>query len=145
MEGESKMGLVYEEITLKNYSDVEFCDNGLIKESEIRQITVQALVDTGASSLVINEEIREKLGLKIIGKRYATLANSKEEVCKKTGAVEIIWKDRSSIIPALVVPGDGEVLLGAIPLEDMDLIVDPSRQVLVHAHGDKIKTYIMCA
>jgi len=139
------MGLVYEEITLKNYSDVEFCDNGLIKESEIRQITVQALVDTGASSLVINEEIREKLGLKIIGKRYATLANSKEEVCKKTGAVEIIWKDRSSIIPALVVPGDGEVLLGAIPLEDMDLIVDPSRQVLVHAHGDKIKTYIMCA
>ena len=145
MEGEGKMGLVYEEITLKNYCDVEYCDNGLIKESEIRQITVQALVDTGASTLVINEEIREKLGLKIIGKRYAKLANSKQEVCNKTGAVEIIWKDRSSIIPALVVPGNGKVLLGAIPLEDMDLIVDPSRQVLVHAHGDEILTYIMCA
>ena len=145
MEGEGKMGLVYEEITLKNNFDVMKCDDGLIKESEIRQITVQALVDTGASTLVINEEIREKLGLKIIGKRYATLANSKEEVCKKTGAVEIIWKDRSSIIPALVVPGNGKVLLGAIPLEDMDLIVDPAKQALVGAHGDEIRVYIMCA
>jgi len=139
------MGLVYEEITLKNIYDMADYEDGLIKESEIRQITVQALVDTGASTLVINEEIREKLGLKIKGKRYATLANSKKEVCKKTDAVEIIWKDRSSTIPALVVPGNGKVLLGAIPLEDMDLIVDPSRQVLVHAHGDEILTYIMCA
>jgi len=58
------MGLVYEEITLKNNYDVTNFKHGLIKESEIRQITVQALVDTGASTLVINEEIREKLGLK---------------------------------------------------------------------------------
>ena len=139
------MGLVYEEITLKNIYDVADYEDGLIKESEIRQVTVQALVDTGASTLVINEEIREKLGLKIIGKRFATLANSKQEVCKKTDAVEIIWKDRSSTIPALVVPGNGKVLLGAIPLEDMDLIVDPSKQALVGAHGDEIRVYIMCA
>jgi len=139
------MGLVYEEITLKNIYDVADYEQGLIKENEIRQITVQALVDTGASTLVINEEIQKKLGLKIIGKRYATLANSKEEVCKKTDAVEIIWKDRNSIIPALVVPGNGTVLLGAIPLEDMDLIVDPSKQALIGAHGDEIRTYIMCA
>jgi clan AA aspartic protease len=145
MEGEGKMGLVYEEITLKNAVDVGTCARGLIKENEIRQITVQALVDTGASTLVINEEIREKLGLRIIGKRYATLANSKQEVCKKTDAVEIIWKDRSSTIPALVVPGNGKVLLGAIPLEDMDLIVDPAKQALVGAHGDEIRVYIMCA
>jgi len=124
---------------------VESYDRGLIKESEIRQITVQALVNTGASTLVINEEIQKKLGLGIKGKRYATLANSKKEVCKITGAVEIFWKDRSTILSPLVIPGNGDVLLGAIPLEDMDLIVDPSEQVLVHAHGDEIRTYIMCA
>jgi len=139
------MGLVYEEITLKNNYDVMKCDHGLIKESEIRQITVQALVDTGASTLVINEEIREKLGLEIKGKRYATLANSKKEVCKITGAVEIFWKDRSTILSPLVVPGNGDVLLGAIPLEAMDLIVDPSKQALIGAHGKEIRVYIMCA
>jgi clan AA aspartic protease len=139
------MGMVYEEITLKNASDVSNCDRGLIKESEIRQITVQALVDTGASTVVITEEIREKLGLVIRGKRPATLANSRKEMCKVTDAVEIIWKSRSTMIPALVVPGNGKVLLGAIPLEAMDLIVDPSKQVLIGAHGEEIMTYIMCA
>jgi len=139
------MGLVYEEITLKSVFDVLKCDHGLIKENEVRQIKMQALVDTGASTLVINEEIRKKLGLGIKGKRYATLANSKEEVCKITEAVEIFWKDRSTIVSPLVVPGNGDVLLGAIPLEAMDLIVDPSKQALIGAHGKEIKTYIMCA
>jgi clan AA aspartic protease len=145
MEGKGKMGFVYEEITLKNASDVSNCCRGLIKKSEIRQVTVQALVDTGASTVVITEEIQEKLGLMIRGKRPATLANSRKEMCKVTDAVEIIWKDRNTMIPALVVPGNGKVLLGAIPLEAMDLIVDPTKQALVRAHGKEIMTYIMCA
>jgi clan AA aspartic protease len=139
------MGMVYEEITLKNVYDVGICEHGLIKKSEVRQIAVQALVDTGASTLVITEEIREKLGLGIKGKRPATLANSKKEMCKVTEPVEIHWKNRSTSIPALVVPGSGKVLLGAIPLEDMDLIVDPVKQALVGAHGDEIEALIMCA
>jgi hypothetical protein len=39
---------------------------------------------------------------------------------------------------ALVMPGDGDVLLGAIPLEDMDLIVHPASQELRGAHGDEV-------
>jgi hypothetical protein len=35
------------------------------------------------------------------------------------------------------IPGDGDILLGAIPLENMDLIVDPARQMLTGAHGDE--------
>ena len=52
--------------------------------------------------------------------------------------MEVNWKDRSMVCQPLVIPGKGEVLLGAIPLEDMDLIVDPARQVLTGAHGDEI-------
>jgi hypothetical protein len=52
--------------------------------------------------------------------------------------VEIHWQDRDTTCPALVLPDAGEVLLGAIPLEDMDLMVDPVRQVLTGAHGDEI-------
>jgi len=139
------MGMVYEEITLKNAIDVGNCDHGLIKESDVRQITVQALVDTGASTVVINEEIQKKLGLQVKGKRPATLANSKKEMCKITEPIEIYWKNRSTVIPALVVPGNGDVLLGAIPLEAMDLIVDPAKQALIGAHGEEILTLIMCA
>ena len=132
------MGMVYEDITLKNAIDVGNCTRGLIEEHEIRQTTVQALVDTGASTLVINENMRQQLGLEVRREREVTLANGTKEMCKITEPVEIYWKDRVTAAPALVVSGDGEVLLGALPLEDMDLIVDPVRQVLIGAHGDKI-------
>ena len=52
--------------------------------------------------------------------------------------MEIRWKDRSFPGQALVTSENGPVLLGVIPLEAMDLIVDPIRQELVGAHGDKI-------
>jgi hypothetical protein len=44
----------------------------------------------------------------------------------------------STAVPAIVLQGAGEVLLGAIPLEDMDLIVDPARRELTGAHGDEV-------
>ena len=132
------MGMVYEEITLKNAIDVGNCTRGLIEEHEIRQITVMALVDTGASTLVINEDLRRLLGLEVRKVREATLANNTKEFCQVTEPVEIHWKDRETALKALVVSGGGEVLLGALALEDLDLIVDPTRQVLTGAHGDEI-------
>ena len=132
------MGIVHEEITLKNARDVGNAENGLINESEIHQTTVTAMVDTGAGTLIINEELREQLGLGIKGMRRATFANEAKEYCKVTEPVEIHWKNRSSFVRALIIPNSSEVLLGAIPLEDMDLMVDPVRQELTGAHGDDI-------
>jgi clan AA aspartic protease len=135
---EDTMGLVREEITLKNAWDVTNARRMIIKDSEIRQTTIMAMVDTGTMSLVINETIRQKLGLDVVEERQATLANETKEMCKITEPVEIRWKNRSTAIPALVISGNGEVLLGVIPLEDMDLIVDPTQQKLVGAHGDEV-------
>ena len=132
------MGIVHAEITLKNSHDLVYAKGGYIKESEIRQATVTAMVDTGAGTLIINEELRERLGLGIQGLRQATFANEAKEMCKVTDPIEIHWKNRSSTMRALVVPDSKEVLLGAIPLEDMDLMVDPVRQALTGAHGDEI-------
>jgi len=137
------MGFVYEEITLKNAIDVGNCGRGFIKEQEVRQITVQALVDTGAATLVINEDIRQKLGLEILGQRSARLANNTREICKITEPIEIHWKNRSCSLRAFVLPESSNVLLGAIPLEDMDLIVDPTKQILTGAHGDEAVSLIM--
>ena len=132
------MGLVYEDITLKNAGDVINVGRGIIEAPKIRQTVVQAIVDTGAMTLVINEDVRYKLGLELRGQQKVTLANEEVEMCHFTEPVEIHWKDRYTVIPALVLPGTNEILLGVIPLEAMDLIVDPGSQQLAGAHGDQI-------
>jgi clan AA aspartic protease len=142
---EEYMGTVHADITLRNAIDVGNVLRGTIQEHEVRQTTVSAMVDTGAGTLVITEAVREKLGLQVTGLRSATLANSAKAVCKVTEPVEIRWKNRDTTCRALVVP-EGEILLGAIPLEDMDLIVNPVEQELVGAHGDEVVALLMsCA
>ena len=130
------MGLVHAEITLKNAGDVISVRRGSIKEPEVRQATVQATVDTGAMTLVINEQLRRQLGLGIVGRKQATLANNAKETVQIAEPVDVHWKNRSMTCRPWVV-GSGRILLGAIPLENMDLIVDPAGQELVGAHGEE--------
>ena len=132
------MGIVHTDIILKNVRDLFMAEEGIIKEHEIRQIKVNAMADTGTGTLVINEELRRQLGLNIRGLRKTTLANDSREICQLADPVEVHWQDRSMICQPLVISGSGEVLLGAIPLEDMDLLVDPVRQILTGAHGDEV-------
>ena len=131
------MGIVYADITLKNATDVGDSERGHISKKEIRQVAVTAMVDTGAATLVINDKLRRQLGLRIRGKKQATLANETKETVKLAGPVEVHWKNRDMVCRPWVISGNGEILLGAIPLEDMDLIVDPKRQELTGAHGDE--------
>ena len=131
------MGIVYTEITLRNSVDMGNAKSGMLAEHEIRQVTVQALVDTGAYMLVINEAMREKLGLNIQGKAPATLANGKRAMYYLAGPIEVIWKNRRTTCEALVLPDAKETLLGAIPLEAMDLMVHPLAEEVVGAHGDQ--------
>ena len=142
------MGETRVDITLKNISDETRFKHGLISEKDVRTVKVKALVDTGAVSIVINEDICQKLGLQIEGMRFARLvqpaplAGGSKVNCKITEGVRICWKDRDAISQAVVLP-EGEPLLGVIPLEFMDLIVDPVAEQLVGAHGDRIVSRIM--
>ena len=131
------MGHVNTQITLKNIYDIKQAKEGNLPENKIRQATVDVMVDTGATMLVINEQLFERLGLGVIGERKITLANDAKEICKLTEAVEINWEDRSFITPAVVVKDASDILLGALPLEGMDLMVDTVNQRLVGAHGDQ--------
>jgi clan AA aspartic protease len=130
--------MVYTEITLKNAGDACNVWRGYTTEDQVRQVTVRALVDTGAGTLVMGEDICKKLGLAVKGSRSVTLAGGKRLVAKLTEPVEIHWENRESTFNALVLPGEHEVLIGAIPLEDMDLIVNPKNQKLEGAHGEEI-------
>ncbi|GHV73849.1 hypothetical protein AGMMS49940_11510 [Spirochaetia bacterium] len=131
------MGETYTDITLKNAVDVENAQRRLIKAAAIRKVTVEALADTGAITLIINERMRRKLGLRVRELREVTFANNTKEIAKLAGPVEVHWENRSTVCEAIVVSGDGIVLLGVIPLESMDLMVDPVGERLVGKHGDK--------
>ena len=133
------MGMVYAEITLKNVMDEGKAQAGFIKVEDIRTATVTAVVDTGSMNLVITEELRQKLGLNIKGEKPARVANGQRVTCQVTDAVEVHWKNRDMVLPAVVIPGAEVVLLGAIALEGMDLIVNPTTRELVGAHGDEIE------
>jgi hypothetical protein len=130
------MGSFYEKITLKNARDVGNVGE-FIKASDVREIEVEALVDTGAITLVINEETRLALGLKINGTFPGTLADGVTHEYNMAEAVKVCWKDRWMVCAPVVVP-NGIVLLGAIPLENMDLMPDVVNQCLVGVHGDQV-------
>ena len=131
------MGHVFAEITLKNALDTGYARNGDIKEEEVRSLTVNALVDTGATRLCISEEMRQKLGLRIVGSMPIHIANGTAVTCQLTEPVELLWKGRFSAEYAIIVPGSDITLLGVIPLEALDLMVNPVTQELVGAHGDE--------
>jgi len=132
------MGLVYSEIKMINLEDKLLAKNGVINEQDVRSMTVTAMVDTGAWTLVINEDVREKLGLSLAGDEPGTLADGTRQYYKMSGPLEIWWKDRRFVLQALVIPSADDILLGALPLEGLDLIVDPREEKLVGAHGDTV-------
>ncbi|MCL2809281.1 MAG: aspartyl protease family protein [Treponema sp.] len=132
------MGLVHTEITLKNRNDMMKAEENLIPNNKIRQLTVNALVDTGAWTMVINEETRAKLGLERTRTKTGTLADGSKAVYDVVGPLEIIWKNRGVLCEAMVIPNAEINLLGAIPLEAMDLMIHPSSQEVIGAHGDEV-------
>ena len=133
------MGTVHADITLRNAIDEGKAREGLIRKQDVRSIAVTAVVDTGAASLVINEEQCQKLGLSTMEERSAKMADGRRVACKLTEAVEVHWKDRHWPCAAVVVPGAESVLLGVIPLEGMDLMISPKTRELVGVHGDTVE------
>jgi clan AA aspartic protease len=129
------MGMVYAEIELINGEDLVLARRHFIGDDEIKKITVSALVDSGSYMLAINENIQQQLQLPVVEKRKAQLANGEIVDCDLVAPIELRFKNRRCNCSALVLPGDAEVLLGSIPLEEMDVIIHPLRQELI-VHPD---------
>jgi len=131
------MGNFLEKITLENGSDRKQAKHGNIPESQVRTIEVEAMPDTGAWTLIINEEIRKQLGLETDDTVESTMADGASDQYELTEPVIIRWKNRRTVLPAVVIPTAKDILLGAMPLEGMDLMVDPVNKKLIGVHGDK--------
>lgn len=125
------MGLVYAEIELINGEDLTLAKRSMIGEEEIKRLRVTALVDSGSYMLCINESIQEQLKFPVVEKRSGQMANGTIVEYDVVSHVELKFKNRRTMCNAMILPGDNEVLLGAIPLEDMDVLIHPQRQELI--------------
>ena len=124
------MGLVNAKILLKNP-----------RKPELEPIELEALVDSGALHLCIAEHIRIQLQLDESDRRKVTLADGSHKLIPYVGPIEIRFKSRIGFAGALVM-GD-QVLLGAIPMEDMDLSIIPkTRTVDVNPNSPNVGTSV---
>ena len=125
------MRLIYAEIELINGEDIVLARRHFIGEEEIKRMTVNMLVDTGSIYMCINENIQEQLQLPVLEQRKGQLANGHIVEYDVVGPLEVKFKNRRCTVNAMVLPGDNEPLLGAIPPEDMDVLVHPQRRELI--------------
>lgn len=133
------MGFTYARIELVNTDDQALVRRKLLSESKVRRTRIKALVDSGAGSLAINERIQRKLGLPHLRTSLAELADGSKISVNVVGPVSVKFKNRETVAYAHVLPHNAEPLLGAIPMEDMDLVVNPRKQQLDFnpAHPDE--------
>jgi clan AA aspartic protease len=109
------MGLIFADLRLANPA-----------RPELAELDAKALADTGALHLCIPEHVATQLQLPRSDRREVTTADGKSHVVDYVGPVRVELFGRQCFTGALVL--GNEVLLGAIPMEDMDLVVDPARQ-----------------
>jgi predicted aspartyl protease len=131
------MGRVTTEATVENFGDVWNARIGTIPVNEIRKVVIpDALVDTGATLLSLPKSVIKQLGLMRIGTRNIRTSNGVCEV-GHYGAIRLTIAGRDCIVDALEVPEGTPTLIGQIPLENLDFVVDLRNQRLIGnpAHG----------
>lgn len=127
----ASMGIVYADIELTNGDDLAFFRRGRLSEQQIHRCSVRAMVDSGATMLAIPESIKSQLDLQPITQLEAQLADGSASMFEVVGPVEVRFQNRRTSVDALVVPHSNLVLLGAIPMEGMDVLIDPKRERLI--------------
>ncbi len=124
------MGLIYATVELINEGDRILSTRGYLPAENVRSMQTTILVDSGAYMLTLPEHLQLQLGLETLGEQEAELADGSIRLLKIAGPVQIRFENRMSITTAMIIPG-GEALLGAIPMEDLDVIIHPREQKLV--------------
>lgn len=126
-----RMGKVKVTLALANSADEEIARRRLIKRSAIRRVEIEAVVNTGATQLVLPAKVAKALGLRRLGRVWVRYANEARAMRDIVGGVTLRLMGRIVTVDAIVEPDKEYALLGQIPLEGLDLHVDLRGQRLI--------------
>jgi predicted aspartyl protease len=132
------MGRVTVEVALANYRDMVHAEDGASPPKPIHRSHVNGIVDTGAARLVLPKRAAEELELREDGETSVRYADNRTA---KRSIVRDVWLElcgRGSVFTAIVEPDRQDALIGAIVLEELDLVVDCTRGELRPRDPDRI-------
>lgn len=124
------MGRFSVDIELGNNDDMARARAGDIPTDEIRRVTVRGVVDSGATRLVIPESVARQLGLEASGETTVRYADGRTAQRRMATGIHLAYAGRGSVFNAVIEPDRDSALVGAIVLEDLDLVIDCTRQAL---------------
>ena len=130
------MGEIRSNVKLENTVDRGVFDRGRGEERAIRGATVDGVVDTGAVTLVLPQNVVERLGLEQQGTAFVTDADERREERPLAGPVSVQIGDRTMITNCVVGPPLSEALIGQVVLEMLDLIADCTKRTLTPRYPD---------
>jgi clan AA aspartic protease len=114
-----------------NHEDVVEVRKGHLAPDRVRRAKISGVVDTGATRLVLPRALVNQLGLPQAGKTTVQFADGRKAERAIVGDVEIELLGRTSVFTAIVEPKRVEALIGAIVLEELDLLADCTRRRLI--------------
>jgi clan AA aspartic protease len=129
--GERIVGRFYVDFEVANYRDVMRAEEGLIKPTKVRRQKLRGLVDTGANRLILPSSVVKKLGLPVSKQVRVVYADRRTAIRDAVADVHIELLGRSGVFSAIVEPKRRDALIGAIVLEELDFIVDPTGERLM--------------
>jgi predicted aspartyl protease len=132
------MGRVKVEVDLANQEDQVRVKDGRLAPEKARRVRAPGVADTGASYLVLPKKLAEQLGVPAAGKATVRYADRRKATRAVVENVQVELLGRHGTFKAIVEPGRADVLIGAIVLEDLDLLVDCRTQTLQPRDPDRI-------
>lgn len=133
----NKVGRVLTPVVIENLEDQILARAGDLKASQVRRVEVgDALVDTGATFLSLPKRLVRQLGLEFRYKRRGITPGG-SRIVKVYSSVRLYIQDRDCVIDVAEVSDKAPVMVGQIPLEIMDFVVDPRHGKVIPnpAHG----------
>jgi clan AA aspartic protease len=128
---EPEMGRVTTPVILQNFPDLWSAQNGQIGEDEVRTVNVEdALVDTGCTLVGLPRRMIEQLGLMPFSTKKVVATSGASETTIY-GAVRLTIQGRSCTMDVMEVDESCPVLIGQLPLEHLDFVVNPREHTLV--------------
>jgi predicted aspartyl protease len=124
------MGRFAVEVNLANHEDAILVKAGSLEPDQVRRVRVSGTVDPGASHLVVPKSVATQLGLSSAGKATVHYADRRKAIRDVVKDVDVELLQREGTFKAIVEPRRTDVLIGAIVLEDLDLLVDCTSQTL---------------